>query len=74
MDNLFVNAKRARDIKQLHRQSEQLLMVWLNCPPTDQRQMQALTLFAKAILALQTAANHLGDIDIVERGQQMLKV
>jgi len=61
MDILFNNAKRADDIKQLHEHSKQLLMLWLHCPPTDHRQIQALNLLAKAILALQAAANSLGE-------------
>jgi hypothetical protein len=61
MDNLFDSAKRAGDIKQLHLHAKQLLTVWLNYPPTDQRQIQALMLLANAILALQAAARNLND-------------
>jgi hypothetical protein len=64
MDVLIENENRARDVKKLHNHANQLLIEWLDCPPAERRQIQALNLLANAIQMLHAACINLGAIEV----------
>lgn len=49
----------AKEIKTIHDNAEQVLFDWLDNPPADWRQMQALNLLADAIQMLHSACINL---------------
>ena|GEM_PF-1833662 len=49
----------AKEIKAIHDNAEQVLFDWLDNPPADWRQMQALNLLADAIQMLHSACINL---------------
>lgn len=57
-------SKTANNIKKLHYHAEQLLVDWLDNPPTERRQMQALNLFVEAVQLLNASCINLGVIEI----------
>ena len=54
----------ANEIKKLRDRGEQVLIEWLENPPTDRRQVQALNLIADAIQLLHAACVNLGAVEI----------
>lgn len=52
------------DVKALHDIAEQVLLDWLENPPTERREIKALELFAEAGQLLHSACINLGAIEI----------
>ncbi|MCK9605567.1 MAG: hypothetical protein M0R33_03840 [Methylomonas sp.] len=58
-----MNENLTADIKNLRDKAQQLLLEWLESPPTDQRQKQAMHLLAEASQYLHAACVNLGLTD-----------
>jgi len=54
----------ASDIKKLQADANSLLLNWLENPPTERRQKQAMELLAEAVQMLNAAAINLGAVDV----------
>jgi len=56
--------KTGKDLKKLHDQSEKILFDWLENPPVDRRQLQALNLLAEAVQMLHAACINMGAVEV----------
>jgi hypothetical protein len=70
-DNAENINKTASNIKNLRYLAEQLLMDWLDSPPTERRQLQALNLLVDAVQSLNSACINLGVIIIPDNEEQL---
>jgi hypothetical protein len=61
-----MNENLASEINSLHERAEKLLLDWLETPPTDKRQKQALQLLAEASQNLHASVINLGLYDSVD--------
>lgn len=55
---------KASDIKAIHDMSYQVLLEWLEKPPKDSREIQALQLLAEANQMLYAACINLGTVEV----------
>lgn len=63
---MLMNENLATEINVLHERAEKLLLDWLENPPTDKRQKQALQLLAEASQNLHASVINLGLYDSVD--------
>ncbi|PPD28942.1 MAG: hypothetical protein CTY19_18115 [Methylomonas sp.] len=63
---MLMNENLASEINSLHERAEKLLLDWLETPPTDKRQKQALQLLAEASQNLHASVINLGLYDSVD--------
>lgn len=63
---MLMNENLATEINNLHERTEKLLLDWLENPPTDKRQKQALQLLAEASQNLHASVINLGLYDSVD--------
>ncbi len=55
---------KTRDVKEVHDMVYQVLLDWLEAPPTERRELQALELLAEANQMLYAACINLGVAEI----------
>lgn len=58
---------KAVDVKAIHDMTHQVLLDWLDKPPTERREVQALQLLAEANQMLYAACINLGTVEIKQK-------
>ncbi|MDD5410910.1 MAG: hypothetical protein PHF31_05770 [Methylobacter sp.] len=66
--NVKTAEENAAEVRVIHDLTEEVLLSWLEAPPTERRHIQALDLLAEAIQLLRSACINLGEITEVDGG------